>query len=498
MSGKDNPIIAPRPNILWYCSDQQRWDTIRALGNGHINTPRIDEFLDSAVAFTHAFSQSPICTPSRSSFLTGMYASYLRANRNGNAEFPGEGTERLITRRLKEVGYDCGLAGKLHLTGGYDGHELRTDDGYSFFHWSHSPRRDRVTYADYSRWLESKGHDPQEVLKRYDFERYPRPKNDMPQGGLLEPTEDFDNVPPDLHQTTWCTEMAMEFLDKSQAEGKPWLMSVNPFDPHECFDAPWEFYRRYEPNNMPEPAFRPNDLVHQAKLQAAGVDFQGEARHPEDWWFPEVTASYYAMIELVDEQFGRILDHLESTGQRDNTIVIFMSDHGEMLGDHGLVLKGCRFYEGAVRVPLAISWPGHFEQGLISDALVELIDVYPTILEAVGEVVPDGTQGKSLIPILTGSVLPDDHRDFVWSEYIDSINRPDGTRAFMYRDRRWKLITYHGNGISELYDLKADPNEFEDLWDDPRYVNIKADLLSRSFDALVMRMDTGPERVTPY
>lgn len=498
MSGKDNPIIAPRPNILWYCSDQQRWDTIRALGNGHINTPCIDEFLDSAVAFTHAFSQSPICTPSRSSFLTGMYASYLRANRNGNAEFPGEGTERLITRRLKEVGYDCGLAGKLHLTGGYDGHELRTDDGYSFFHWSHSPRRDRVTYADYSRWLESKGHDPQEVLKRYDFERYPRPKNDMPQGGFLEPTEDFDNVPPDLHQTTWCTEMAMEFLDKSQAEGKPWLMSVNPFDPHECFDAPWEFYRRYEPNNMPEPAFRPNDLVHQDKLQAAGVDFQGEARHPEDWWFPEVTASYYAMIELVDEQFGRILDHLESTGQRDNTIVIFMSDHGEMLGDHGLVLKGCRFYEGAVRVPLAISWPGHFEQGLISDALVELIDVYPTILEAVGEVVPDGTQGKSLIPILTGSVLPDDHRDFVWSEYIDSINRPDGTRAFMYRDRRWKLITYHGNGIGELYDLKADPNEFEDLWDDPRYVNIKADLLSRSFDALVMRMDTGPERVTPY
>ena len=490
--------MADRPNILWYCSDQQRWDTIRALGNEHINTPRIDQFLESAVAFTHAYSQCPICTPSRSSFLTGMYASYLRANRNGNAEFPAEGTERLITRRLREAGYECGLAGKLHLMGGYDGYESRTDDGYSFFHWSHSPRRDRATYADYSRWLESKGHDPQEVLKRYDFERYPRPEGDMPQGGFLEPTEDFDNVPPELHQTTWCTEMTLEFLKGRQAEGKPWLMSVNPFDPHECFDAPWEFYRRYDPQKLPEPAFRPEDIAHQDKIKAAGVDFQLEARHPKDWWLPEAAASYYAMIELVDEQFGRILDFLEETGQRENTIVIFMSDHGEMLGDHGLVLKGCRFYEGAVRVPLAISWPGHFEEGLVSDALVELTDIYPTLMEAAGQPIPTGTQGKSLTPILTGAPPPDDHRDFVWSEFIDAINQPDGTRAFMYRDRRWKLVTYHGNGIGELYDLKADPDEFEDLWDDPQYAAIKADLLTRSFDALVTRMDTGPERVTPY
>ena len=486
------------PNILWYCTDQQRWDTIRALGNQYINTPRIDAFLETATAFTHAYTQCPICTPSRSSFLTGMYPSYLRANRNGNAEFPGEGTERLITRRLREVGYACGLAGKLHLTGGYDGYESRTDDGYGFFHWSHSPRRDRATYADYSRWLESKGHDPQEVLKRYDFDRYPRPEGDMPQGGFLEPTEDFDNVPPELHQTTWCTEMTLEFLEETRAEGKPWLMSVNPFDPHECFDAPWEFYRRYDPAKMPAPAFRPEDIAHQNKIQEAGVDFQGESREPKDWWFPEVTASYYAMIELVDEQFGRIVDYLEETGQRENTIVIFMSDHGEMLGDHGLVLKGCRFYEGAVRVPLAISWPGHFEAGLVSDALVELTDIYPTLMEATGQPIPKGTQGQSLTPILTGAASPDDHRDFVWSEYIDAINRPDGTRAFMYRDRRWKLVTYHGNGIGELYDLKADPNEFEDLWDDPQYATIKADLMKRSFDSLVTRMDTGPERVTPY
>jgi len=490
--------VADRPNILWYCSDQQRWDTIRALGNDKINTPRIDQFLETATAFTHAYSQCPICTPSRSSFLTGMYASYLRANRNGNGEFPAEGTDRLITRRLRDAGYQCGLAGKLHLTGGYDGYESRTDDGYSFFQWSHSPRRDRATYADYSRWIEGKGHDPQEVLKRYDFERYPRPEGDMPQGGFLEPTRSLDNVPPELHQTTWCTEMTLEFLEDAKAESKPWLMSVNPFDPHECFDAPLEFYRRYDPLDMPAPAYRPEDIAHQDKITAAGVDFQLEARHPKDWWFPEATASYYAMIELVDEQFGRILDYLDETGQRENTIVIFMSDHGEMLGDHGLVLKGCRFYEGAVRVPLAISWPGHFQEGLVSDALVELTDIYPTLMEATEQPIPDGTQGHSLTPILTGAVPPHDHRDFVWSEYIDAIGRPDATRAFMYRDRRWKLVTYHGNGIGELYDLKADPDEFENLWNNPQYAAIKADLLSRSYDALVTRMDTGPDRVTPY
>jgi arylsulfatase A-like enzyme len=116
------------------------------------------------------------------------------------------------------------------------------------------------------------------------------------------------------------------------------------------------------------------------------------------------------MIKLIDDQLGRILEALEASNQRENTVIIFTSDHGEMLGDHGLIQKGCRFYEGLVRVPLIWSWPGHFQQGLQSDALVELTDIAPTLLQLAGQPVPERMQGRSLLPILTGQAAPEHHR----------------------------------------------------------------------------------------
>ena len=213
------------------------------------------------------------------------------------------------------------------------------------------------------------------------------------------------------------------------------------------------------------------------------------------WRFPETKASYYAMIELLDEQFGRLLEYVDSRGESENTIVVYTSDHGEMLGDHGLVLKGCRFYEPLVRVPLIISWPGHFAEGLRSDALVELSDLAPTLLETADQPVPPDLHGRSLVPILTGASSPSEHRDFVRSEYLDAVNLPDETRATMYRDRKWKIVVYHNHGIGELYDLRNDPGEFENLWDDADLAGTKADLLQRSLNASMMALDTSPDRV---
>jgi len=142
-------------------------------------------------------------------------------------------------------------------------------------------------------------------------------------------------------------------------------------------------------------------------------------------------------VPIIDDQLGRILQALEESGQRDNTIVVFTSDHGETLGDHGLVQKGCRFYEGLVRVPLIFSWPGHIEAGQRSDALVELSDKAPTLLQLCGQEIPEDMTGKSLAPILTGEVSPEHHRDFVRCEYYDALKARDGTLATMYRDRRY-------------------------------------------------------------
>jgi choline-sulfatase len=463
-----------RPNILWICTDQQRFDTIHALGNDCIHTTNLDRLVGEGTAFTHAYCQCPICTPSRASFLTGMYPSTVRACCNGNDYWAGAAP--LVTKMLSDAGYECGLSGKLHLAAAEDRVEKRGEDGYTDFHWSHGPIHLDHPGHEYDAWLEEKGH------------------------SLAELRSDPAAIPPQLHQTTWCADRAIDFIE-SGGEG-PWLFSVNMFDPHPPFDPPQEYLDRYPVEDMPGPHFRESDLEAQERL--AEVDFQNPARRPEEFGAKGKQAAYWAMVELIDENVGRMLDALERTGQAGNTLVIFTSDHGEMLGDHGLLKKGCRFYEGLTRVPLIMRWPGRWEEGLRSDALVELTDLAPTLLEAAGMEVPARMQGLSLMPILRGEAHPARHRDFVRCEYYAALPQgrqpaPNaGSRATMIRNDRYKLAVYHGTGQGELFDLEEDPWEHNNLWHDPAHRDLRSDLMRRSFDALAGAVDLGPPITGAY
>jgi arylsulfatase len=480
-----------RPNILWICTDQQRFDTIGALGNPFVSTPNIDRLVAEGTVFTTAYCQSPICTPSRGSFLTGMYPSRIHATGNGNDHFPDE--PPLVTKLLRDAGYDCGLIGKLHLASAYRRIEPRVDDGYGYWQYSHAPRDDWPEGHDYADWVKERGY------------------------SLKELTHNLEGVPAELHQTTWCAEKTIEFI-REHAES-PWLASVNIYDPHPPFNPPVEYREQFDPDEMPGPLFQESDLAQQEKLSA--VDFQSEVRTPDNLDIKNpivpripgsaldqaespgdrdartLQAAYYAMIKLIDDQVGRILDALEETGQRENTVVIFMSDHGEMLGDHGLIQKGCRFYEGLVRVPLIWVWPGQIAAGRQVEGLVELTDIAPTLLELAGEDVPEQMQGKSLLHLLRDETQGGDHRDWVRCEYYDALDQPDGTYATMYRDARYKLIVYHGHELGEMYDLKEDPHEFNNLWDDAAHAGTKLALMLRSFDESMLAMDPGPQRVGP-
>ena len=147
-----------RPNILWFCTDQQRYETIHVLNNPHINTPNLDRLCREGVAFTRAYCQSPICSPSRASFLTGLYPGYVGVNRNGLEEFPEKPHVELITKRLADAGYDYGLSGKLHIASCWYSREKRTNDGYRAFHYSHAPTNGpEAGFNDYIEWIKSLG-----------------------------------------------------------------------------------------------------------------------------------------------------------------------------------------------------------------------------------------------------------------------------------------------------------------------------------------------------
>ena len=495
---------APRPNILWLCPDGQRWDTIRSLGNPHIRTPNLDRLVATGVAFERAYCQSPICSPSRAAFLTGRYPFATGVLGNGQEFFPSD--ERLITRTLADVGYDCALVGKLHLSAIRerlgDGTqrnriEPRPDDGYRVFHWDHHPGFEVRGHREYLDWVNAHGQDFRELRARGD-------------------------VPTHLHQSAWCAEKAIEFIRDAQS---PWLLSFNSFHPHGPLDLPADWTEWFDVDSVPGPAFQESDLAMQNEY-LKGVDFVHRpiaARRPDEWNLAVLEgdqrgisriaghpmkiyqAAYWATIELVDRQIGRILDVLEETGQLENTIVIYHSDHGYPIGDHGLIGAGCRFYEGFVHMPFIISWPGHFREGLRAKGLVELIDVAPTLLDVLDLPIPDNMHGQSLVPVLSGAGDPDRIKEGVRSEWYysyedyqsKSSERPPLKRTYatMYRTERYKLVVYHGLEIGELYDMQADPNEFQNLWDSPRHIDVKLRLLKASFDHSMRSIDRGPRRV---
>ena len=472
--------MANQPNILWICTDQQRADTIGALGNKFVRTPHINALASQGTAFTSAYCQSPVCTPSRASFLTGRYPRTTRCRQNGQA-IPS--TEKLISRLLADAGYTCGLAGKLHLATCANGVvEKRIDDGYKVFHWSHHPQPDWPENA-YTQWLTQQG---QTWDKLYKGQSTPYIK---------------EGIPAEYSQTTWCANMAIDFIKKQK--GSPWFFSYNCFAPHHPFDPPADYLARYNPKNLPTPKYKPNEANSKTTYQRLDSEFAHSDPNSyhvaamTDHDKQQVTAAYYAMVDLIDYNVGRMVAALNETEQLNNTIVIFMSDHGEMLGDHGIYLKGPHFYEEAVKVPLIFSWPGQFKTGLKVDGLTELIDITPTLLDAAGLSIPQFIQGKTLLPILSGKANPDHHRNSVFSEYYNAWSHKH-SYGTMHRTNSHKMIVYHGTDQGELYDLDKDPDEFNNLWDVEKYSELKTQLLKETFDASVFTMDPAPPREGPF
>lgn len=477
-----------RPNILWITTDRQRSDTLGCMGNPHVSTPNLDRLAAGGALLTRAFSQNPICSPSRASFLTGRYPRTTRVCRNGQA-IPAD--ERLISRLLADGGYVCGHGGKMHLGPGSptvtQWCERRIDDGYRSFEWSLHPNHPPVDA--YSAWLFEHG-----------IQYHGEPVNGSKYVSVGLPTEH--------NNAAWTAQRAINFLSLSAGMDRPWFFTCGFEDPHEPFDPPREFLQPYLDNldKVPLPRYTEGELDHKPAFQQHDRGGVWGGGGPHGYFAAEdmserdhrlIRAAYWAKIANVDHQIGRIMEALERSGQADNTLIIFHADHGEMLGDHGIYFQGCYFYPEMIQVPLIMHLPGRIKAGQRDQGLTELVDIAPTVLEAVGLPAYKGMQGQSLWSSLTG--VEEDRpptRQDIFSEYYQSIpygyQKFGGAYATHLRNDHYALTVAHNLDTGELYDLKSDTGEVVNRWDDANYQAIKTELLVRLCARMAQTIDPLP------
>ena len=473
-------------NILLICTDQQRFDALRCYGNSDIHTPHLDRFAAQSVVFENCYVQNPVCAPSRASLMTGQYVPSHGLHANG-VDLP-VGRE-LFSRRLADAGYDCGLVGKFHLGACQQGRsEPRVEDGFRVFRWAHDPYPGSSENA-YHRWLQASHPDLYQAAFSSDGE------------------QSWDAMPTEAHYSRWIGNETIDFLQSARQPDKPFLFVANFFDPHHGFGAPKEYVDRYDPALLPGPVTADGELEEAPVVHtdASKRSYAGHARGFVEYTAEElrrVRARYYAMVTLIDDEVGRILGALDTAGLTETTMVVFTSDHGEMLGDHQQMLKGPFLYDCAVRVPLIVRWPGVTSPGRRTE-LVQWVDLAPTFLEAARQEVPTSYQGASLRKLLADG--DPNWRDWALCQYRDSGHSYDPpVHVTMLRKGRWKLIVHHGlpatarerSGL--MFDLTADPQELHNLWNDPACREQRAELTETLLDVLVATENRSADRMSDW
>lgn len=426
-------------NVLFLFSDQHSKEKTGCYGNAHVQTPYIDALASAGVRFSNAYTNCPICVPARASLATGRYVHQLQLWDNAS---PYIGGTPSWGHRLLSAGRQVTTIGKLH-------YRYPSDD--TGFPDQRSPLHVRDGIGDLFGAL------------REPAARKPGLGRSVTEAHCGESTYTrFDRqVAAD----------ACDFLRSAARAGEqPWALQVGFVLPHFPFICPQEYWDRYDPSTLPLPKQYGKSVRHEHPACKDLRHYMGiEEEFPEDVIMRAVRA-YYGMCSFVDNQIGRVLNTLAETGLQESTLVIYSSDHGEMLGDHGLWYKNCMF-EGAVGIPLILHGPG-VPEGRVVDEIVSLVDLFPTILDAAGvDPQPEDSDlpGQSLLPIARGDATAP---RVAFSEFHASGSQ---TAGFMLRKGRYKYIYYVGYP-PQLFDLKDDPNETHDIAHHNASADVMADL----------------------
>lgn len=470
-----------KQNILLISADQMRSDAIGYI-NKNIKTPILDELSENGAVFTNSFCTSPVCTPSRASLFTGRYPMNTGAWNIGTSLKEEEIT---LADHLKKEGYFNVAVGKMHfrpqlknLNWEYEDVNIRDrvrerDKTYYGFDITHITEDDKQ--GEYLDYVKSKGYNL-EIGKGKD--------------GINE-------IPECLHQTYWTAMKSIEEIENFDFK-KPLFMWTSFVDPHHPFDPIKKYadiYKNIKNESINTQRIskeyldkkRPKHLTMQDKngYWPGG----GEPHNLSEKEIDEITKYYYAMISFIDEQIGRIIEKLKEKKEFENTIIIFTSDHGEYLGDFGLLKKGPFMYDSLIKVPLIF-----YGKDIIktkSEEIIENIDILPTILELIGVKVPYGIQGHSIKNILLGESKVKNYKKGAIITY-DAHDRNVFIKT--YRTKDYKLTIFLDEEYGEFYDLKKDPEELKNVYFEKEYENIKNNILLEMCHKMIETSDPLNER----
>lgn len=440
------------PNILVLMSDQHRQEITGCYGHPIVQTPNIDLLAAQGVCFENAYCTSPLCGPSRVSFMTGTYP-----HTNGAVNHPNDrhrsgkkyrpqiepGIQSLVAC-LRDAGYRthaCGYTGFHHFRGEQD---LDLDNEFLGF---------QTDGARKWQYPEMVGKD---TARRYHM------ANTLTE--MWEPSyANVEGLPfQGKEEEMWdsvAAKDAVEFINNTSSD-EPFFLYCGFRAPHTPWCPPERFLSMYSPGNIgPLPDYKVKHHHVPRRLQER-FEYFDIAHYPEELVRRSI-AGYYGFVSYMDDCVGRVLTALDERGVREDTIIVYLADHGENLYRHGLCEKHC-FYEGSVKVPLIISWPGHLPEAQRAEALVSIMDVMPTLLKEAGLEIPDFVEGRDLHPVFRGESV----QDYVFSEYYSTL---DPCR--MVSDGRYKYI-HTEEDICELYDLKNDPEELVNLAWYPQYADL--------------------------
>jgi len=467
-SGTLQSAPTSRPNVLLIMADQFRADALGVAGNKVIHTPNLDRLAGTGVMFTECRVQHPVCMPSRASIFTGRYPSAHRVRTNGVTL---SRLEKTLAQVYLESGYRTGGAGKFHFIPQL-GRQLPTMETHPdpFYGFEEFHIGEDVKAGEYGQWI-----------KRYHPEFAAKPDNELP----LE-----------LHNTHWSAAHTIDFIKDCAARREPFFAFCSFVAPHSPYNPPPPYQSKYKESEMPPP------LIREGELDDKPPFFKMDSKRWRS--FSERVkynrAQYYGSVTFVDDAIGSIVRTLDELHIRQDTLVVFTSDHGDLLGDHGLWFKGPYHYRACANVPLIFNWPGRVQSGKSVNGIVQNIDLFPSITALTGINNPPGIQGRSQLEALTGNTSDTGYSSALVEYGISGVGEPEFARELGHPDLytlyspKWRMSYYPGKEYGELYDLESDPDEFVNRWHDPALKTVKLRLQDELLDRVLTAHDPLPVR----